>query len=59
MRRDPDRIDQMNANHVPILEAVRDHDPDRAVVAMDEHFRSWNEMAREIDGLDGRAERAS
>ena len=59
MRQDPDRIDQMNANHLPILVAVRDHDPDRAVVAMDEHFRSWNEMAREIDGLDGHAERAS
>lgn len=62
MRRDPDLIDRMNANHIPILEAVRDRDPDRAVAAMDEHFRSWNEMAREIDDLDdldGRAERAS
>jgi DNA-binding FadR family transcriptional regulator len=59
MRQDPDRIDRMSANHIPILEAVRDHDPERAVAAMDEHFRDWNEMAREMDGLDGHAERAS
>ena len=53
------RIDRMNAIHVPILEAVRDHDPERAVAAMDEHFKIWNEMAREVDVLEGRAERAS
>ena len=56
---DPVRIDRMNAIHVPILEAVRDHDPERAVAAMDEHFKIWNEMAREVDVLEGRAERAS
>lgn len=59
MRQDPDRIDRMNANHIPILEAVRDHDPERAMIAMDEHFRSWSEMARELDEIDGHAERAS
>jgi DNA-binding FadR family transcriptional regulator len=59
MRRDPNRIDQLNANHIPILEAVRDHDPERAVAAMDEHFRSWSEMDRELDEIDGRSARAS
>lgn len=56
---DPGRIDRMNAIHLPILEAVRDHDPERAVAAMDEHFRIWNEMVREVDGPKGHAERAS
>ena len=59
MRRDLDRIDQLNANHMPILEAVRDHDPERAVAAMDEHFRSWSEMDRELDEIEGRSARAS
>ena len=59
MRRDPDRIDRLNANHIPILEAVREHDPERAVAAMDEHFRSWSEMDRELDEIDGRSARAS
>jgi GntR family transcriptional repressor for pyruvate dehydrogenase complex len=58
-RQDPDRIGRMNAIHIPILEAVRDHDPERAVAAMDEHFRVWNEIAREFDGLEGHAEAAS
>ncbi len=60
IRQDPDRFDRMNAIHIPILEAVRDHDPERAVAAMDEHYRLWNEMAREVGGLEGgHAERAS
>ena len=59
IRQDPDRFVRMNAVHIPILEAVRDHDPERAVAAMDEHFRLFKELAREVEGLEGRAERAS
>ncbi len=59
IRQDPDRFHRINAVHIPILEAVRDHDQERAVAAMDEHYRLFNEMAREIGGLEGDAERAS
>lgn len=59
IRQDPDRFVRMNAVHIPILEAVRDQDPERAVAAMDEHFSLFNELAREVEGLEGRAERAS
>lgn len=59
IRQDPDRFVRINAVHIPILEAVRDQDPERAVAAMDEHFRLFNEMAREVDGREGHAERAS
>lgn len=59
IRQDPDRFVRMNAVHIPILEAVRDHDPERAVAAMDDHYRIWNEMAREVGGREGHADRAS
>jgi GntR family transcriptional repressor for pyruvate dehydrogenase complex len=35
---------QQDAVHLPIVEALRAHDPERAVAAMDEHFRVTDEL---------------
>ena len=34
-----------NRVHIPIVEAVRSHDPGAAVAAMDDHFTVWNEVS--------------
>jgi GntR family transcriptional regulator, transcriptional repressor for pyruvate dehydrogenase complex len=38
-----------NRDHVPILHAIKARDPDRAVAAMEEHFRIWNEEYRKVE----------
>lgn len=38
-----------NRDHVPILHAIKARDPDRAVAAMEEHFRIWNEEYRKLE----------
>lgn len=43
----PRGLEKTNATHVAIFEAVRDHDPERAKLAMEEHFSIWrNEAAK-------------
>lgn len=34
-----------NRVHIPIVDAVRNHDPSAAVAAMDNHFAVWNEVS--------------
>jgi GntR family transcriptional repressor for pyruvate dehydrogenase complex len=42
----PQGLEKTNETHVAIFEAVRDHDPDRAVKAMEDHFTVWQKFAR-------------
>lgn len=42
----PRGLELANQTHVPIFEAVRDHDPDRAAKAMENHFSVWREIAQ-------------
>lgn len=59
VRHMPRSFELTNRDHVPILHAIRERDPDRAVAAMQEHFRIWNEESRkaeeESDGLESNA----
>ena len=43
-----------DADHVPIIEALRAGDPDAAAAAMDEHFRLWREISGELDAAKAR-----
>lgn len=40
----PEAAQKQDAVHPPIVEAIRAHDPDRAVAAMDAHFRVLDEL---------------
>lgn len=41
----PNSARRQNAAHPPIVEAIRAHDPDAAVAAMDEHFRITDDLS--------------
>ncbi len=41
----PKGLEITNQTHVAIFEAVRDHDPERAVAAMERHFTLWQDIA--------------
>lgn len=43
VRKEPDASKRTNATHIAIVEAIRARDPDQAIRAMDQHFRTWNE----------------
>lgn len=49
VRHSPNSFELTNRDHVPILHAIRDRDPERAVRAMDEHFRIWNEESNKAE----------
>lgn len=53
VRQVPGGAERTNATHIPILEAIRDRDPDGAVRAIENHFRVWNEESRKLEGLEG------
>jgi GntR family transcriptional regulator, transcriptional repressor for pyruvate dehydrogenase complex len=38
----PGAAARTNASHRPLIEAIRSRDPERAMAAMDEHFRAWD-----------------
>jgi GntR family transcriptional regulator, transcriptional repressor for pyruvate dehydrogenase complex len=43
--------DRQNAIHWPIVEAIRNHNPEAALRAMDEHFRVWEEESSKVSEL--------
>lgn len=49
VRHSPNSFELTNRDHVPILHAIRDRDPERAVRAMDEHFRIWSEESEKVE----------
>lgn len=49
VRHSPEGYALTNRDHVPIMHAIRNRDPERAVYAMDEHFRIWNEESRKAE----------
>lgn len=49
VRRSPEGFQLTNRDHVPILHAIKNRDPDRAVAAIEEHFRIWNEESRKVE----------
>ena len=51
VRSQPDAARQQDAAHPPIVEAIRAHDPERAVAAMDEHFRITDELLTRVSSL--------
>jgi hypothetical protein len=51
VRSQPDAARQQDAAHPPIVEAIRAHDPERAVAAMDEHFRITDELLARVSSL--------
>ena len=58
----PEAAEAQNAVHLPIVEAIRAHDPDRAVAALDAHFRVNEELMRRFspppeDGAEAEPER--
>lgn len=51
VRHSPEGYALTNRDHVPILHAIRNRDPERAVHAIDEHFRIWNEESRKAEEI--------
>jgi GntR family transcriptional repressor for pyruvate dehydrogenase complex len=49
LRAVPGAAARTNATHRPLLDAIHARDPERALAAMDEHFRAWDREARLID----------
>ena len=49
VRRRPGSFARTNADHVPIIDAIRAGDPEAAEIAIDEHFRIWNEESAKVD----------
>ena len=49
VRRRPGSFARTNADHVPIINAIKAGDPEAAERAMDEHFRIWNEESAKVD----------
>lgn len=47
----PEAARLQDATHPPIVDAIRAHDPDRAVAAMDEHFRVIDELSARCSTL--------
>lgn len=45
----PRSFELTNRDHVPIVHAIKARDPDRAVAAIEEHFRIWDEESRRVD----------
>ena len=41
----PKGLERTNQTHIAIFEAIRDHDPERATKAMEQHFSVWQEIA--------------
>ena len=48
VRRVPNSFELINRDHIPIVHAIKDRNPDRAVVAIEEHFRIWNEESGKV-----------
>ncbi|MFW2367011.1 MAG: FadR/GntR family transcriptional regulator [Desulforhopalus sp.] len=46
----PQGLEKTNETHVEIFEAVQNHDPDRAVKAMETHFAMWQKFAKKAAG---------
>ena len=46
MARTPKGLERTNKTHVAIFEAIRDHNPELATKAMEQHFIVWQEIAR-------------
>lgn len=40
----PHGLDKTNATHIAIFEAVKDHNPERAKKAMEQHFTIWSSV---------------
>lgn len=51
VRHSPEGFALTNRDHVPILHAIKNRDPERAVHAIDEHFRIWNEEFRKAEEI--------
>lgn len=47
----PTAAQRQDASHPPIVEAIRARDPDRAALAMDEHFRITDELLARMSTL--------
>jgi DNA-binding FadR family transcriptional regulator len=47
----PGGSERTNNTHIAILDAVLDHDANRAVAAMDEHFLAWNRESAKVASL--------
>jgi DNA-binding FadR family transcriptional regulator len=47
----PEAAQRQDAAHPPIVEAIRARDPERAAVAMDEHFRVTDELLARTSSL--------
>lgn len=58
VRSDARSLDVTNATHEPILQAIRRHDPELAVRAMDDHFSVWNTEADRLAQALARKKRA-
>jgi GntR family transcriptional regulator, transcriptional repressor for pyruvate dehydrogenase complex len=44
----PGAAARTNASHAPLIAAIRDGDGERAMYAMDEHFRAWEREAEQL-----------
>ncbi len=56
MRSSPLGFEITNRDHLPIVRAIKNRDPDGAVTAIDEHFRIWNEESRKAEEMLGMTE---
>ncbi len=56
VRHAPRSFELTNRDHVPILRAIKNRDPDRAVAAVEEHFRIWSEESRKAEEESGALE---
>jgi GntR family transcriptional regulator, transcriptional repressor for pyruvate dehydrogenase complex len=50
----PGASTRTDASHAPIVEAIRARDPEAALVAMDAHFRIWDEESSKVLSTCGR-----